>query len=86
MTDLPPQVLAYQQQIDELNQAAGICRVHELTNEVNGIKTNYPRWPEAWAACEKVWRNFLEVQNANIANESDLDDHEFVEHTAAKLR
>jgi hypothetical protein len=84
MTDLPQAI--YQQQIDQLNQAAGICYKNALTNEVNGIKTTYPRWSEAWAACEKVWRNYLEVQNANISNESDLDDHEFVERVARMLR
>lgn len=59
----------YQQQIEHLNEAAKICSHHTIKKQVNGVKAPYPRWPEAWKACETVWRNYLEVQTMSGATD-----------------
>jgi hypothetical protein len=55
-------VADYSQQISDLNAAAEICEQHRITTPVNGIQPEYPRWPEAWQACEVVWRNYLDMK------------------------
>jgi hypothetical protein len=54
----------YSQQIADLNTAATICAKpeHQITEPVNGHNSTYPRWPEAWKACEVVWRNYLDMK------------------------
>ena len=52
----------YSQQVDDLKVAAEICHRHTIEIPVNGIQPDYPRWPEAWKACEVVWRNYLDMK------------------------
>lgn len=73
----------YSQQIDDLKAAADICQKHVITTSINGVTSEYPRWPQAWAACEVVWRNWLDMQTMK---ESDVDDRGFVNFEASKLR
>jgi sugar/nucleoside kinase (ribokinase family) len=62
----------YSQQIADLLAAAEICQRHTITTPVNGIYAEYPRWPEAWKACEVVWRNYLDIQTmAGVDDEAD---------------
>ena len=74
----------YAQQINDLNEAAEICQIHIIKTPVNGIQPDYPRWPEAWAACEVVWRNYLDMQT--MAGDSDERDRETVLSEARRLR
>jgi hypothetical protein len=74
----------YSQQIAELNAAAEICRHHAITRPVNGIQPAYPRWPEAFKACEAVWRAYLEVKT--MSGPHDEDDRQAVINEASKLR
>jgi hypothetical protein len=74
----------YSHQIDDLKAAAAICERHTIATEVNGVQSSYPRWPEAWAACETVWRNYLDMQT--MAGENDEGDRLFIIHEASKLR
>lgn len=76
--------LAYFDQIQQLRTAAEICDRHRITDPVNGIQPDYPRWPEAFAACEIVWRNYLDLQTLEGAN--DEADRETVMREAGKLR
>lgn len=73
----------YSQQIDDLQASAAICERHTITTPVNGIQPAYPRWPEAWKACEVVWRNYLELRTMR---DSDVDDREQVVQEAMRLR
>lgn len=59
----------YSQQVDQLNEAANICWLHVITTPVNGIQPEYPRWPEAWAACEIVWRNYLDMRTMDESDD-----------------
>jgi hypothetical protein len=68
----------YSQQIADLQAAAHICEQHQMQPELK-----YPRWPNAWAACEKVWRNWLDLQTMK---ESDLEDRNFVNWEAKNLK
>jgi hypothetical protein len=52
----------YSQQIADLNAAAEICRQHAITTPVNGVQPEYPRWSEAWKACEVVHQKWLDLQ------------------------
>jgi hypothetical protein len=63
----------YSQQIADLQAAADICQQHVL-GPVKGKQVEYPRWPNAWAACEIVWRNYLEMKTMDGDNsERDRD-------------
>ena len=59
----------YSQQIEDLKAAAEICQRHVITAPVNGIQPEYPRWPNAWEACEVVWRNYLEMKTMDGIDE-----------------
>jgi hypothetical protein len=76
----------YSQQVQDLQAAADICHRHVMTNQVNGIdlSNNYPRWPEAWSACEVVWRNYLDSQTMSGPN--DEADRQTVIDEARRLR
>jgi hypothetical protein len=80
----------YSQQIADLKAAAAICERHTITRPVNGIQPAYPRWPNAWAACEKVWRDYLELQTLDgpdgEQNQKALQDRQTVIDEARKLR
>jgi hypothetical protein len=73
----------YSQQIADLANAALICERHAITKPVNGIQPEYPRWPNAWVACEKVWRWYLETQTMTPEDE---EDRQAVMREAYKLR
>ena len=62
----------YYQQVEQLQNADAICMRHVITTPVNGIQPEYPRWPAAFAECEKVHRWFLETKT--IRGVDDLDD------------
>jgi hypothetical protein len=74
----------YSADIQNLNVAAEICKTHEITTQVNGVVTTYPRWPTAWAACEVVWRNYLDMKT--MEGSGDEDDRRTVMIEAARLR
>lgn len=74
----------YSQQVADLQAAATICERHKITQGVNGIQPDYPRWPEAWAACEIVWRNYLDMETMN--HEGDEADRPAILIEAGKLR
>lgn len=74
----------YAQQIDDLKVAAEICERHTITTLVNGVQSNYPRWPEAWKACEVVWRNYLDLKTMEAA--AAEADRQTVITEASKLR
>lgn len=61
----------YSQQMADLQAAADICQQHVIKTPVNGVQSEYPRWPEAWAACEKVWRNYLDMKTLEAIDEDD---------------
>lgn len=63
----------YSQQIADLQAAADICQRHVITTPVNGVNSEYPRWPNAWSACEIVWRNYLEMQTVATDGSDDAD-------------
>jgi hypothetical protein len=68
----------YSQQIADLQAAAGICEQHQIQPALK-----YPRWPNAWAACEVVWGKWLDLQTMK---ESDVDDRDFVNWEARNLK
>jgi hypothetical protein len=68
----------YSQRIADLKEAATICEAHQIQPA-----REYPRWPEAWKACEIVWRNYLDMQT--IRNDKDFDDRATVNEEARKL-
>jgi hypothetical protein len=70
----------YSQRIADLKEAAAICEKHQI-DKLAG--QTYPRWPEAWKACEIVWRNYLDMQT--IKSDQDLDDRATVNEEARKL-
>jgi hypothetical protein len=74
----------YSQQIADLQEAADICIQHTL-GPVNRVQPQYPRWPNAWAACEVVWRQYLEMKTM-APDGSDNEDRETVIREADKLR
>jgi hypothetical protein len=74
----------YSVQIADLLAAAEICQRHTITSPVNGIYPEYPRWPEAFKACEVVWRNYLDAQT--MAGVDDDAERETVLKEARKLR
>jgi sugar/nucleoside kinase (ribokinase family) len=78
------QLADYSAQIADLLAAAEICQRHTITTAVNGIYPEYPRWPAAWAACEVVWRNYLDAQT--MAGVDDEAERETVLKEARKLR
>lgn len=61
----------YSQQIADLQAAADICLQHVIKSPVNGVQPDYPRWSNAWAACEVVWRNYLESRTIDENDEAD---------------
>jgi len=73
----------YSLQIEELKAAAEICKRHVIKEPINGIQPEYPRWSNAWDACEVVWRNYLEMKT--LASE-DEEDRRTVIYEAYKLR
>ena len=73
-----------EQRIAELNRAAAICEEHVISAPVNGVYSSYPRWPEAWRACEVVWRAYLDARV--IRSQQDLDDRRTVIDEARRLR
>jgi hypothetical protein len=73
----------YYQQMADLANAALICERHAITKAVNGIQPEYPRWPNAWEACEKVWHWYLETQTMTP---DDEEDRQAVMREAYKLR
>ena len=75
----------YSQAIDDLKAAAEICQRHVITTSVNGVNSEYPRWPQAWAACEVVWRNYLDMKTM-AEDGSDNDDRRTVIQEARRLR
>jgi len=77
-------VADYSQQIADLLAAAEICQRHTITSPVNGIYPEYPRWPEAWKACEVVWQKFLDLQT--MSGVDDETERETVITEARKLR
>jgi hypothetical protein len=77
-------VADYAQQIDDLKAAAAICERHVITSPVNGIQPDYPRWPEAWKACEKVWRVYLDM--STVEGEAAEADRHTVIMEAGRLR
>jgi hypothetical protein len=74
----------YSQQIANLQAAAEICQKHTIMSPVNGVSSEYPRWPTAWKACELVWRDYLEIKT--MAGPNDEADREAVISEARKLR
>lgn len=72
------------QQIADLLAAADICQRHTITTPVNGIYPEYPRWSEAWKACEVVWQKYLDMQT--MAGVDDEAERETVIGEARKLR
>ena len=74
----------YSIQLQDLQTAADICRQHTITTSVNGVNSEYPRWPEAWEACEVVWRNYLDAKTMDGVN--DEDDRATVIREARRLR
>jgi hypothetical protein len=63
----------YSHQIDDLKFAAEVCERHVITEPVNGVQSSYPRWPEAWAACETVWRVYLDMKTMAPDGSDDAD-------------
>ena len=74
----------YSQQIDDLKAAEEICQRHIITTPVNGVQPAYPRWSNAWTACETVHRDWLEMNTMNGAD--DEDDRQAVMREAQRLR
>ena len=74
----------YSAQIDDLKAAEEICQRHVITMPVNGVQSSYPRWSNAWTACETVHRNWLEMNTMNDA--VDEDDRQAVMRESYKLR
>jgi hypothetical protein len=72
----------YTAPIADLNAAAEICQQHRL-GPVNGVQPEYPRWPEAWAACEVVWRDYLDMQT--MVGVNDEDDRQTVQREAGRI-
>lgn len=70
----------YQADIDALKDVAAICEQHVIKDDRN----LYPRWPNAWAACEVVWCNYLEMQT--MAGPNDEADRKRVILEAGRLR
>jgi hypothetical protein len=73
----------YAQQIDDLKAADDICLRHVITTPVNGVHSSYPRWPSAFAECERVHRWFLEVET--MKNDGDQADRDAVLLEASRL-
>lgn len=63
----------YSLQIEDLKAAAEVCERHVITEQVNGVQSSYPRWPEAWEACETVWRNYLDMKTMAPDGSDDAD-------------
>lgn len=61
----------YAIQIEQLLKAATICRNHTIVTRVNNVKAPYPRWPEAFKACEVVWRSYLDYQTMATSSEAE---------------
>ena len=76
----------YSQAIDDLKAAAEICQRHVITTPVNGVNSEYPRWPNAWAACEVVWRNYLEIKTFDLGDPFILEERQAVMREAERLR
>jgi hypothetical protein len=74
----------YSQQIDDLKAAEEICQRHVITATVNGMQSSYPRWPNAFAGCEKIHRWWLETET--MKNAGDEDDYQAVAREARRLR
>jgi hypothetical protein len=66
-------VADYSIQIEDLKAAAAVCQQHVITEPVNGVQSSYPRWPSAWAACETVWRNYLDMKTMAPDGSDDAD-------------
>jgi hypothetical protein len=75
----------YSQQVADLANAAMICERHVITTSVNGVNSDYPRWPNAWAACEVVWRSYLDMKTM-AEDGSDDDDRNTVIREARRLK
>lgn len=73
----------YAVQIEDLKAAAAICEQHTMPNP-EGVHLTYPRWPNAWAACEIVWRNYLDMQT--MLGDNAEDDRQTVIDEARTLR
>jgi hypothetical protein len=80
-----PHMADYSAQIEALQAAAEVCQRHSIKTGVNGVQPDYPRWPNAWAACERVWRAWLEVQTM-ARDGSDEEDRDTVIREANRLR
>jgi hypothetical protein len=78
-------LMDYSQQMADLANAALICArpEHQIMTPVNGVYSTYPRWPEAWKACEVVWRWYLE---SKTITPDDKDDYQAVAREARRLR
>ena len=74
----------YSQQIDDLKAAEEICQRHVITAPVNGVQSSYPRWPNAFAGCEKIHQWWLETET--MKNSGDEDDRQAVMREAYRLR
>jgi hypothetical protein len=72
----------YFQHLDELRAAEEICQRHVITT--NGVQSSYPRWPNAFAGCEKIHQWWLETET--MKNSGDEDDRQAVMREAYKLR
>lgn len=74
----------YSQAIDDLKAADEICLRHIITTPVNGIQPEYPRWPNAFAECERVHQWWLETET--MKGSGDEDDRQAVLNEARRLR
>ena len=74
----------YSVQIEELKAAAERCQRHVIKEPVNGIQPEYPRWPNAFAGCERIHQWWLETET--MKNSGDEDDRQAVMREAYKLR
>ena len=74
----------YTEQVDQLKVAAEVCQKHVITTHVNGVQPDYPRWPNAWAACEVVWRAYLDL--LTIEGEGAEEEHGIVMDEASRLK
>ena len=74
----------YSQHLDDLRAAEEVCQRHVITTTVNGVSSSYPRWPNAFAGCERVHQWFLETET--MKNSGDEDDRQAVMREAYKLR
>jgi hypothetical protein len=73
----------YSQQIDELKAANEVCKRHVITTPINGIQPEYPRWPTAFAECERVHRWWLEMET--LKDDSAQDDLNTVLHESQRI-